>query len=148
MANTQGKHSIKKRGNFLLSFAHDQSPLRVKNLPKIGKKREKLRKNREKEGKIGKKRKNWEGSFTLPVLTDRAGYTTAHDCIVFVKETETFYHLAGVNLLPAPAYFKPRFPLPHTGHNDNHTLLKQTIEKSICKDCGGGKILIRLKIQS
>ena len=28
------------------------------------------------------------------------------------------------------------------------SLLKQTIEKSICKDCGGGKILIRLKIQS
>ena len=30
----------------------------------------------------------------------------------------------------------------------NGTLLKQTIEKSICKDCGGGKILIRLEIQS
>ena len=28
------------------------------------------------------------------------------------------------------------------------TLLKQTIEKSIYKDCGEGKILIRLKIQS
>ena len=28
------------------------------------------------------------------------------------------------------------------------TLLKQTIEKSIYKDCGDGKILIRLKIQS
>ena len=32
--------------------------------------------------------------------------------------------------------------------NIHSTLLKQTIEKSICKDCGGGKILIRLKIQS
>ena len=32
--------------------------------------------------------------------------------------------------------------------HDHITLLKQTIEKSICKDCGGGKILIRLKIQS
>ena len=32
--------------------------------------------------------------------------------------------------------------------SNKHTLLKQTIEKSICKDCGGGKILIRLKIQS
>ena len=29
-----------------------------------------------------------------------------------------------------------------------YTLLKQTIEKSIYKDCGEGKILIRLKIQS
>ena len=28
------------------------------------------------------------------------------------------------------------------------TLLKQTIEKSIYKDCGEGKVLIRLKIQS
>ena len=35
------------------------SPLTAKNLPKIGKKGEKIRKNREKEGKIGKKRKNW-----------------------------------------------------------------------------------------
>ena len=37
--------------------------------------------NREKEEKIGKKRKgrkgkNREGSFTLPLLTDRAGYAT------------------------------------------------------------------------
>ena len=28
------------------------------------------------------------------------------------------------------------------------TLLKQTIEKSIYKDCSEGKVLIRLKIQS
>ena len=28
------------------------------------------------------------------------------------------------------------------------TLVKQTIEKSIYKDCGEGKVLIRLKIQS
>ena len=27
-------------------------------------------------------------------------------------------------------------------------ILKQTIEKSIYKDCGEGKVLIRLKIQS
>ena len=44
-------------------------PLTVKNLPKIGKKREKT-------GKI-RKGKNWEGSFTLPLRTDRAGCTTA-----------------------------------------------------------------------
>ena len=43
---------------------------------------EKFAKNREKEGKnqekSGKKRKNREGSFTLPLLTDRAGYTTSY----------------------------------------------------------------------
>ena len=30
------------------------------------------------EEKTGRKVKNWEGSFTLPLLTDRAGYATAH----------------------------------------------------------------------
>ena len=48
-------------------------PLDSEKMPKIGKKREKIRKKREKEGKSGK-RKNREGSFTLPLLTDRAGY--------------------------------------------------------------------------
>ena len=43
-------------------------PLTAKNLPKIG----------GKEEKSGRKGKNWEGSFTLPLLTDRAGYAT--DC--------------------------------------------------------------------
>ena len=42
---------------------------------------EKFAKNQEKEGenreKAGKKRKNQVGSFTLPLLTDRAGYATA-----------------------------------------------------------------------
>ena len=59
-------------------------PLTAKNLPKIGKKRGKIRKNREERGKIGEKEeksgrkgKNREGSFTLPLLTDRAGYATA-----------------------------------------------------------------------
>ena len=58
-------------------------PLPVKNLSKIRKKG----KNQGTEGKIGEKRKNqkkkkkkksknWEGSFTLPLLTDRASYTT------------------------------------------------------------------------
>ena len=36
----------------------------------------KIRKHWEERGKIGKKRQNLEGSFTLPLLTDRAGYTT------------------------------------------------------------------------
>ena len=45
---------------------------------------EKFAKNQEKKKKLGKRKnwgrkgKNWEGSFTLPFLTDRAGYATAH----------------------------------------------------------------------
>ena len=49
-------------------------PLTAKYLPKIGKKR-----GWEKSGKkenSGRKFKNREGSFTLPLLTDRAGYDT------------------------------------------------------------------------
>ena len=47
-------------------------PLTEKKMPKIGKKREHLGKER----KSGRNCKNWEGSFTLPLLTDRAGYAT------------------------------------------------------------------------
>ena len=32
-----------------------------------------------KRGKIGKKRQNQEGSFTLPLLTDTAGYAIAYN---------------------------------------------------------------------
>ena len=46
-------------------------PLTAKNLPKIGKKRGKSGKIGKKEEKLGRKGKNWEGSFTLPLLTDR-----------------------------------------------------------------------------
>ena len=48
-------------------------PLTVKKLPKIGKKSGKIG---GKEEKSGRKDKNREGSFTLPLLTDRAGYAT------------------------------------------------------------------------
>ena len=48
-------------------------PLTAKKLPKIGKKRGKIG---EKEEKSGRKGKNREGSFTLLLLTDRAGYAT------------------------------------------------------------------------
>ena len=44
-------------------------PLTAKNLPKIGK-------IGKKEEKLGRKGKNRKGSFTLPLLTDRAGYAT------------------------------------------------------------------------
>ena len=53
-------------------------PLTAKNLPNIGKKREKIMKNREKEEESGRKGKNREGSFTLPLLTDGAGYASSY----------------------------------------------------------------------
>ena len=43
-----------------------------------GKKREKSGKIGKKEGKSGRKGKKREASFTLPLLTDRAGYATRH----------------------------------------------------------------------
>ena len=49
-------------------------PLTAKKMPKIGKNQEKIGKN---SGKIGKKRQtDRDVSFTLPLLTDRAGYAT------------------------------------------------------------------------
>ena len=64
----------------------------AKNLEKEGKNQEKrgqIRKKRGKRGKksgkigkkeekLGRKGKDGEGSFTLPLLTDRAGYATVH----------------------------------------------------------------------
>ena len=47
--------------------------LRAKNLPKIGKKKGKIRENQEKSERKGK---NQEGSFALPLLADRASYAT------------------------------------------------------------------------
>ena len=46
---------------------------------KIRKKRGESGKNREKEEKLGRKSKNREGSFTLSFLTDRAGYAIDND---------------------------------------------------------------------
>ena len=54
-------------------------PLTAKNCHKSGQRKEnweKLRKNQEKEEKSKRKGQNWEGSFTLPLLTNRAGYAT------------------------------------------------------------------------
>ena len=48
-----------------------------KNAKNRGKEGENQEKADIKEGKIGKKRKNREGSFILPLLTDRTGYATA-----------------------------------------------------------------------
>ena len=49
------------------------APLTAKNLPKIRRKRKKSGEIGKKEEKSGRKGKNREGSFTLPLLTDRAG---------------------------------------------------------------------------
>ena len=43
---------------------------------KLGKRRKKSGKIGKKEEKPGRKDKNQEGSFTLPLLIDRAGYAT------------------------------------------------------------------------
>ena len=48
-------------------------PLTAKKMQKIGETREKIWKKEEKSGRKGKNR---EGSFTLPLLTDRAGCAT------------------------------------------------------------------------
>ena len=52
-------------------------PLTATNLPKIGKRGIWKRGEKSRKGgkKSGRKDKNWEGSFTLPFLTERAGYT-------------------------------------------------------------------------
>ena len=47
-----------------------------KNWEKEGKNQEKSEKIGEKEEKSGRKDKNGEASFTLPLLTDTAGYAT------------------------------------------------------------------------
>ena len=64
--------------------------LRTKKLSKIGKRgeksgkrEEKSRKNREKEEKSGRKGQNREDSFTLPLLTNRAGDATV--ICIFVR---------------------------------------------------------------
>ena len=45
-------------------------------MPKFRKKTGKIRKNWKKELKSGRKGKNREGSFTLSLMTDVAGYAT------------------------------------------------------------------------
>ena len=59
-------------------------PLTTKKMPKIEKKREKSGKIRKKEEKSGRTGKNREVSFTLPLLTDTAGYATDAGCYVFL----------------------------------------------------------------
>ena len=56
-----------------------------KNLPKNGKRRGKSGKiGKNEELKSGRKGKNREGSFTLPLLTDRAGYATGQSVLLLL----------------------------------------------------------------
>ena len=57
---------------------HSATPDSEKKYAKIGEKREKSGKIGKKEEESGRKGKNREGSFTLPLLTDRAGYATSY----------------------------------------------------------------------
>ena len=52
------------------------TPWQWKNCQKLWKRVKKSGKIGKKRGKSGRKGKNWEGSFTLPLLKDGAGYTT------------------------------------------------------------------------
>ena len=58
------------------SHWEQSAPLDSKKLPKIGKKGGENQERGTKREKIGKRGQNREGSFTLPLLTDRAGYAT------------------------------------------------------------------------
>ena len=53
-------------------------PWQLKICQKSGKRGKNYEKSGKKEDKLGRKDKNREGSFTLPLLTDRAGYATAY----------------------------------------------------------------------
>ena len=78
-------HSHQRR----LSAPLTKMPKIVEKSGKRSKNQEKERKNQEKEIKSGRKDQNREGSFTLPLLTDRARY--AIYCI--------FCNLSGVKVL-------------------------------------------------
>ena len=54
-------------------------PTKAKNLPKNGKKSGKIGKKEEESGSKGKNR---EGSYTLPLLTVRAGYATSYQTMI------------------------------------------------------------------
>ena len=62
------------------------SPWQRKNCQKWGKRGEKSGKSQEKEEKSGRKGKNREGSFTLPLLTDRTWlrYWERYMCVSYV----------------------------------------------------------------
>ena len=57
---------------------HSQGDQGALDSKKNTKSREKEGENQEKMGKNQAKEEKSEGSFTLPLLTDRAGYTTEH----------------------------------------------------------------------
>ena len=73
------------------------SPLTAKKLPKIWGKRGEIRK---KKGKIGKKRHKSGRFFTLPLLTDRAGYALGSTLLYHLLEQKTVTKLLLLQHLP------------------------------------------------
>ena len=70
--------------------------LKIKQMQKIGKKREKIRKKQEKDVKKSGKRGKSERFFHFALLTDRTGYATAPDS--FNEEANIFkLHIFGCN---------------------------------------------------
>ena len=78
---TSGVARTGQEGGVELSFwprkkcQNSRKKKRRKKSGKMGKNQEKI----EKEGKLGRKGQDRESSFTLPLLTDRAGYATARN---------------------------------------------------------------------
>ena len=58
------------------NFKNQEKEGKIGKNQEIWRKRGKIRKYRKKEEKSGRKCQNREGSFTLPLLTNRAGYAT------------------------------------------------------------------------
>ena len=96
LSDASGVASIGTRGQ-------SAPPWQRKNCQKSGKireksgKKEKLGKNPEKEEKSGRKGQNREGSFTLPLLTNRAGYATVRCMIVLGKRKTKIFNAAKKN---------------------------------------------------
>ena len=87
------------------------APLDSEKLSKIGKKRGKIGKNREKEEKSGRKGQNREGSFTLPLLTNRAGlrYCRLHACECGSRKLKIYIGLSIHNVDPGNGKFALHF---------------------------------------
>ena len=81
-----------------------------KKREKIGKKRGKIKKNQGKEEKSGRKGQNREGSFTLPLLTDRAGYATGKCLTYYHSGTDsTWFTLKCTRYFPLKTDFPKEF---------------------------------------
>ena len=96
---------------------------------KIAKNREKSGKIQEKEEKSGRKGKNREVSFTLPLLTDRAGYATDHNpsksYIIIIWNYNTWVEIYQSILLLLLLLFSFFFSFLFSWPSNLHILLNQ-----------------------